>query len=602
MASLRTRQHEGLTAGRATRSGFKYVPQPMDTPAAAEYVVGDYTPNRAAVLGSDDYEEAKGNWVEDARDEIAKKLRQLWLIIATDNADASAGDKLFANDQRQRLYTEIQKGNTAMRFSDGYPTPAAIFNRARGKLRMSTDATDVTRFGGWNHQVSDFAAAALAAQNYNRGDRGQEFGSFAYSPLDPVAEYATGSRLYPAQTADVSATYAGRTSAAQGDTFYTGNVEAKVFWKASDVEMSDVRLTITDLEDTVNGDPLEFGYARAGSTPAGTVEVESLEWEADVTNDGVVKFNSSADVTVKVDTLSGDPVYRPVYGGQDLTTGTRVAGVGAVRYFTGNSGISQEVRISVTPNVLGAGSPDQDGPYWVLRTGPADETAVAGALTFWGIGTGRQVITRPGDLTTSGTAFDEAKAAFEAGQDSLAYPTHVVTSFSIETAAGASRNEAFILLFKDGSTFHYHGWTDHNADFIGSATEAASGYRSAHFEGNPLLSANDNALLFSEYGQSFTKAFPTKDGDDPATTIGVGAPTGGAAALAARWFRDNPQYVNVPTGDMTARDSKLEGMFVGQDQGGPLGIIGTWELTGGAFGIGDSTQDVRGAFGADIQP
>ena len=53
---------------------------------------------------------------------------------------------------------------------------------------------------------------------------------------------------------------------------------------------------------------------------------------------------------------------------------------------------------------------------------------------------------------------------------------------------------------------------------------------------------------------------------------------------------------------MTARDSKLEGMFVGQDQGGPLGIIGTWELTGGAFGIGDSTQDVRGAFGADIQP
>ena len=357
---------------------FKYVPQPMDTPAAAEYVVGDYTPNRAAVLGSDDYEEAKGNWVEDAREEIAKKLRQLRLIIATDNADASAGDKLFANDQRQRLYTEIQneirtvfgpdstdadgalhtgvlrkddsidddawsnhvdypvtsagvaqdasvlneiedvlaafadaeafaaafdsgglfesqKGNTAMRFSDGYPTPAAIFNRARGKLRMSTDATDVTRFGGWNHQVSDFAAAALEAQNYDRGGRGQEFGSFAYSPLDPVAEYTTGSRLYPAQTADVSATYAGRTSAAQGDTFYAGNVEAKVFWNANDVEMSDVRLTITDLEDTVNGDPLEFGYARAGSTPAGTVAVESLEWEADVTNDGVVKFNSSAD-------------------------------------------------------------------------------------------------------------------------------------------------------------------------------------------------------------------------------------------------------------------------------------------------------------------
>ena len=60
-------------------------------------------------------------------------------------------------------------------------------------------------------------------------------------------------------------------------------------------------------------------------------------------------------------------------------------------------------------------------------------------------------------------------------------------------------------------------------------------------------------------------------------------------------------YVNVP-GTAANHTSKVNGMFVGQDQDGTLGIIGTWELTGGIFGTGDERGIIRDAFGADIQP
>ena len=663
-ASLRTRQHEGLRSGRATRGGFKYNPPVMDDAGGAEYVAGNYTPNRADVLEAEDFELDRGNWVATARTEIEKKLNQLRRVIDLDNADASAGDRKFANDQRQRLFDEIQAefrkvfgdgpGGTdartgvltardsglgatdrwtahtdypatgagvaqdanvlneiedalaAMASADAfaaaldeggvfagakaagiatdeftaasYPSGATIFNRPRGKLRMSADSTDFTRFGGWNHQVSDYAAAALKAQTYERMDRGDEFGAFAYSPLDPTAAYSTGSRLYPAQTADVTATYAGRTSAAQGDTFYTGNVEAKVFWKANAVTDTKVRLTITELEDTVNGDPLEFGYARENFDTAGTVEVESLSWEADVTNSGVVRFNSSTDVTVKVDSLSGDPVYRPDYG-----TPLRAANV--MRYYRRTSNPNQ-LRIRRTAS-----------EFWVLQLGTANDDY--GELSFIGINTGNRGDADPD--TTTGTPFDTAKAAFETGQDSLDYPTHIINGPWVQpvgqTGSSFSRG-SLILLFKDGSTMMIDKHFNHDMTYIGSSANDGSGLKAYNFDDQPLYTDRPD-LLYTEYGQAWSKAFIDEDGNGD--TIGEGTPMMTPAQIATAFLSDGG-YVNIIEDDATARDSKVEGMFVGQDQDGPLGIIGTWELTGGAFGIGDSSQDVRGAFGADIQP
>ena len=89
--------------------------------------------------------------------------------------------------------------------------------------------------------------------------------------------------------------------------------------------------------------------------------------------------------------------------------------------------------------------------------------------------------------------------------------------------------------------------------------------------------------------------------DDGGTTIGGGAPDMTPGAIALAWLEAN-DYVNVVESDPDALSGRIEGMFVGQDQDGPLGIIGTWELTGEAFGTGTERGDIRGAFGLDFTP
>ena len=48
--------------------------------------------------------------------------------------------------------------------------------------------------------------------------------------------------------------------------------------------------------------------------------------------------------------------------------------------------------------------------------------------------------------------------------------------------------------------------------------------------------------------------------------------------------------------------SEVNGQFVGQDADGPTGMIGTWELPEGAFGVGDVRDAIRGSFGAEYAP
>ena len=689
--------------GRSTvldtsNANFKYVPRPRDTAAEAadadsdEYVVGNYTVNRATVLEADEHDATKGNWVADARAEIVKKLNQLRRILDLDNADASAGDRKFANDQRQRLFDEIQTelasvfgpGRAAVAaveesspgagdgvaavaeiytgvltredgaalgatdawsahtdypvnsagvaqdasviaeiedvlealgaadaFADAldtgglfaaakdsridpYPGAAAIFGRPRGRLRMATAATNYTRLGAWRHQVSDYAADGLALQTYERADPDRvELGAFAYSPLDPTAAYASAShRLYPAAGAagTVRATYAGRTAAAQGDIFYTGAVEARVFWDPSDVEDSQVTVTLTDLQDADSGDPLQFGYA--GSDPddpdhvAGTTDVESLMWTAEIMQeDGVVKLASSDDVTVRVNTVDGAPNYRPAYGSGVRGMNTRHFDTNPAQNPT--EGNNDQLRIGTS-----------NTNYWVLEVGTGSDDY--GALAWAAIDTERHQRNSGNYATTSGTAHDEAEAAFLAGLDTLAYPTHIVQGVNVRPAGtNANTRGSSILLFKDGSTLHIDRYFDHNKNPIGTGTEDPDDYEAYRLPGTPLLSADNNRLLYNDLGQGWSKDFLTEDGSG--NEIGAGAPSMTPGQLAAAFLRAGG-YVNLLETDTTARDSSLNGMFVGQDQDGPLGIIGNWTLTGGAFGVGVERGVIRGAFGADIQP
>ena len=695
-----------------SNANFKYVPRPRDTPEEAadadadEYVVGNYAFNRALAFDTDAYERTKGNWVSDARKAIEQRLNQLRRVIELDNADASAGDRLFANDQRQRLFNEIQaelakvfgdsraavpesmegEGDGVAEFYTGvlsrepnpttegqwsdhsdypvntsgvaedagvlaqiedvlealgdadafagalatggifrsaidplissYPSASAIFNRPRGKLQMWTATTDYTRLGAWRHQVSAYAADSLKLQTYERADPDRfELGAFAYSPLDPTAEYASADhRLYPAAGSNqtVSATYAGRTSAAQGDLFYEGAVEARVFWDAGDVAMSQLTVTVTDLADTESGEPLQYGYAGPEADNPdhvlGTVAVESLKWTASVTNDGIVSFESMEPVAVAIDTVTGMPNYRPAYGpyrtlsaAERTTYGPGIIGTatntGNTYHYAAMSNSEFRIRVGTTST------------FWVADPGGGTWTDPFGELTFAGF-VGSALA--PGDA-----AYDTAKEQFDKGVEVAIYPKWLIAGIQlrdidndVNPPSGTTRSTR-ILLFADGSTAMMEEWFQYNSAFIGTEGNPPAGYRASLHEGTPLLSERPD-LVWNEVGQPWsTRPFPEMDGDEstgvgPAdftgATIGQGAPDMTRAQLA-KAFLEAGDYLNIPTNESpAARAATIEGMFVGQDQDGPLGIIGTWTLTGGAFGMGVERGVIRGAFGADIQP
>ena len=80
------------------------------------------------------------------------------VLAALADADAFAAqfeaDGLFAD-----LNVDAEGENTRV---DDYPSPAAIFGRPRGELRIVSAATDFTRLGAWRHRVSANAVSGLA--------------------------------------------------------------------------------------------------------------------------------------------------------------------------------------------------------------------------------------------------------------------------------------------------------------------------------------------------------------------------------------------------------------------------------------------------------
>ena len=667
---------------------FKYDPPKTDELVPTEYVDGAYEPQRAAVLEVDEFESTRGNWVADAREEITKKLAQLRRSIALDSGDASASDRTFANQQRQRLFNEIQAeirkvfgpGRAAVAaaaaddpstnrdetvavsevytgvltryagtltatdrwtgadgvfhedypvnrsgvaqdagvlaeiedvltaladadgfasafasdglfadvntdadtesrlFIDPYPRSSEIFQRPRGKLSIVSESTDFTRFGAWSHQVSANAVTALSAQTYVRDDRGPEFGAFAYSPLDPTAAYTSAtSRLYPARGAAgiVAATYAGETVAGQGDLYYKGAVEATVFWDPATVTDSKIRVTISDLAESETGDTLQIGrYVTdsEGNVGPGIAEVGSLTWTANIeTDEGVVKFSSSDPVRVAPSGL-GAIAFKPAYDNQlrfALSTGA--------------------------PNLYQFGT-------------AANSMVLRGSNNHYGSLSLEFV--RQGGSTRSSTATERAE--LELDQAMLRMPKWVIAGPTTNTSTSSSNaSPTWVFVFADGSMLQYghqHGSTAllNNPTLVTAWRRAIgidpnknpSSLYATDISGDPALSANNGEYLFTRPGSADARGYPTAGG----TNIGVGLPSMSPSELYAAYLAEGG-YINIEVGDTTAAlASTLEGMFVGQDADGPLGIIGSWRLTGGAFGVGETRGPIRGAFGADFQP
>ena len=669
---------------------FKYDPPKTDELVATEYVDGVYEPQRAAVLEVDEFESTRGNWVAAAREEITKKLAQLRRSIALDGADASASDRTFANQQRQRLFNEIQAeirkvfgpGRAAVAaaaaddpstdrdetmaisevytgvltrsagtltatgrwtgsgevfhedypvnsagvaqdagvlaeiedllaafadadaFADGfasaglfadvnadsdtenrlfidpYPRPSEMFQRPRGKLSIMSAATDFTRFGAWSHQVSANAVTALSAQTYARDDRGREFGVFAYSPLDPTAAYTSAtSRLYPARGAagNVAATYAGETVAGQGDLFYKGAVEATVFWDPTEVTDSKVRVTISDLAETETDLPLQIGRHQtdAEGNLVGVEEVGSLTWTANIeTDEGVVKFSSSDPVRVASSGL-GAIAFKPAYDNQ-------------LRF-----------RFVVTS------SPRR----FSFGTDGADHLTLQAAVNS-NYGALRLLHVVESNSQRSPTVADQAQFALD--QAMLRMPKWVIAGPTTNTSTSSSNaSPTWVFVFADGSMLQYgnqHGSTAilnnptlvtdwRRAIGIDPNKDPASLY-ATEISGDPALSANDGEYLFTRPGSADARGYPTAGG----TNVGVGLPSMSPSELYAAYLAEGGYNVDVGGDTAAALASELEGMFVGQDADGPLGIIGNWSLTGNAFGVGETREPIRGAFGADFQP
>ena len=634
-----------------------------------------------SLLEEDEFELERGNWVQEAHKAITQKLAQLRRSITLDSADASASDRTFANQQRQRLFNEIQAeilkvfgpgrpdagesevytgvltrattpvtGNArwtaagsefhedypvnaagvaqdaavlaqiedvlaafadadafadafesdglfaavntdpdteSRLFIDPYPSPSEMFKRPRGKLSMVSATTDLTRFGAWSHQVSANAVSALAAQTYTRGDRGREFGAFAYSPLAPTAVYTSvNSRLYPARGASglVTASYVGETVAAQGDLFYKGAVEATVYWDPMAVTDSKVRVEITDLAETETDLPLQIGRYQTDANDhlVGVEEVGSLTWTANInTADGVVKFSSSE--AVDVGSAGPDPInYKPDIYNDRLRFGFSRDALGGGMY-------QNHYRLGV----------DADANNYRHFQGATSRNW--GSLTLQNV--------RAGGITTAATAADRTRLTEE--QNMLQMPRWVISGQQLNTTTSTSGSvRSWIFIYADGSSLHFtqqeasgpHAtlstlWG--RAIGVDPARNPAS-LRAVYLVNDPTLAANNGEHLYTRRGSFDASGYPTAGGAN-----GIGHPTAPnelfKSWVATRW-EEGTRYVNIYADDEAERASTLDGMFVGQDADGPLGLIGNWTLTSDAFGVGETRGTIRGAFGAEFQP
>ena len=465
-------------------------------------------------------------------------------------------------------------------FIDPFPRPSEMFQRPRGKLSIVSAVTDFTRFGAWSHQVSANAVSALSAQTYARNNRGPEFGAFAYSPLDPTAAYTSAmSRLYPARGAagNVAATYAGETVAGQGDLFYKGAVEATVFWDPATVTDSKIRVTISDLAETETGDTLQIGrYVTdsEGNVGPGIADVGSLIWTANIeTDEGVVKFSSSDSVRVAPSGL-GNIAFKPAYDNQ--LRFRLVRGVPVNRFQFGDSDNNIALNGPVSSN------------YGALRLTLVVQGGVGGAPT------------------------SAHRARFALDQAMLRMPKWVIAGPTTNASTSSSNaSPTWVFVFADGSMLQYgeqHGNTAilNNPTLVTQWRRAIgidpnknpSNLYATDISGDPALSANNGEHLFTRPGSADARGYPTGGG----ANVGMGHPSMSPSELYAAHLEEGG-YINIGVGESTAAlASELEGMFVGQDADGPLGIIGNWILTGDAFGVGETRGPIRGTFGADFQP
>ena len=512
-----------------------------------------------------------------------------------------------------------------------------IFNKEKTRMLLRTDTTDFTRFGLWIRHTSYFAnhnKNGRAWYSYYNGFRDQQtYGEpFAYSPLDQVTYASHTDFAYPGRGASgtVRATYSGTAAALQHTIFYTGGLEATVYWDndavsgALSVEFTDP--TATDLDFSILRHGLldypnpDEGNALNKPKP-GTYDVAALVFRADITStaDNRIGFTGSTlraeyNREVKGNRSSPDLVA-PVVN-QMWFSGGRLSihhsGQNEIRARRRASGDRQTVRLEW----LDTSDLPANGTSTIARAGTGGNTTVV----------------------------DRFNAIFED------HPTTRLELLSIEYGRyeGQAPKYPYVLLtFADGTTVQQFVGdlaTNGNA-WSANQTEMGAGASITVSQGGPLFdefftSGKGKGYLNIGYPigppavsgtgdftrtQFFAKEFeaddvgnrdanfgrPMTDADMARRGIDV---NGGTTAPATFYSTAGDSSVGLSAGISTT--ARIDGQFVGPHAEGPLGIIGVFALPGNLiqsnvlafgsrdhwFGVGNTRAEIVGAFGADFAP
>ncbi len=454
----------------------------------------------------------------------------------------------------------------------GFVGASTMWDLPTSRLLLWTERTDFTRFGAWSLQTSADGSAALAERATD-----PQFGVFAYSPLAQTDGYASaeeagypGRELPNAQAGKVLATYLGRTAATGSGILYEGDVEVLVEWDTAAVS-GNLALTVSDLVPT---DP-RYGALRVGLpdivddetgeiTPKiGTYDVRALKFTAAIAEtDGKLGFSGTAAPEV---TIGGSrPVEPPLLmDTADRRTAAQYPQALPVTYDESAEVVMEAIAERVARFRPGA-----------LNALPNPWTGEDGiqSVNF-------QVITRKGQMwiwnrnnIPGSSGRDHGgflvpasgfNYAISTDYDDIEMPTYVRT-YRVPGPATPDHRD---FRFADGSIARWfneqrHPWNRIDG-LVAQAVDPEVPNAADPNPGSGLTAATMSVML---------KSWLHRTG-----SLNVFAPAAGSTLV--------------------------DGQFVGQDADGPTGMIGTWQLPAGYFGVlGDTREAIQGSFGAEYAP
>ncbi len=466
----------------------------------------------------------------------------------------------------------------------GFVGASTMWDLPTSRLLLWTERTDFTRFGAWSLQASADGSAALAERATD-----PQSGAFAYSPLAQTDGYASaeeagypGRELPNAQAGKVLATYLGRTAATGGGIFYEGDVEALVEWDTAAVA-GNLALTVSNLVPTdpryatLRLGPPETVDAETGEiTPKlGTYDVRSLKFTAAIAEtDSKLGFSSDSAPEI---TIGGSRPAEPPLLLDTVARRTAAQYPHALPVTYDESVESVEVGMVSTADRIArfrGGSATELPNRWT------DNDGIQATISGFGNNDRFDLETVKGNMWMYNSA------------DIPGY-------FQLSPFGDGSGPLKPLWWNFDGRISRDHDDLEIPTYFVLHTVSGDGGYRYIRFADGSLGSwfvdcchPPWNVLRF--HGR------PGDDPDEPSWTppAGSGLTAASAAAMFKSWlFRS--EAVNLFSGPESA---DLDGQFVGQDADGPTGMIGTWELPAGFFGVGGLREGIQGSFGAEYAP